>query len=326
MFEEQSANQPAVLAERESHTMPPSCFALGTLLALAACAQLAADDLVELVEPSTGTTELRENIDTVADADKAAKRFEFMITAMQRFQVHVLGEANEDSPLVATPLLRYQNPLSSSKDGILVAFSRGGRPDVLATLSPQSASNVVHEFYNTSGAPLEIRREERTIWSAPPIEMKFQDLTDARLPAPTPALRVIQMRQIAEEFKIMDDHGWKTTVRQPLRLLRQPVHRYADVERGIIDGAIFSYVLGTDPEANLLLEAYNTDGGPRWRFTFSPQTIYALQAYRDDHLVWEIAERRIFCNSTAVQYVCPYRFAQDDVSLKGLMPESHLSR
>lgn len=117
------------------------------------------------------------------------------------------------------------------------------------------------------------------------------------------------MRKIAEDFNVMDDHGWTTKVRQPLRLLRQPVHRYSDAEVGIIDGAIFSYVLGTDPEANLLLEAYAATDGPRWRFTFSPQTIYGMQAFRDETMVWEIGERRIFCDSTAIQYVCPYHRA-----------------
>jgi hypothetical protein len=269
------------------------------------------------------TTVLRENIDATTDADKAAKRFQFMTTAIQRFQVHVLGETKADSLLIAMPLLRYQNPLSSSKDGILVAFSRGGRPDCLATLSPQSETSSVHEFYNTAGEPIEVRREQSVLWSAPAIDLKWQDLAGGQPPAGTPALRVIQMRKIAEEFNVMDDHGWTTKVRQPLRLLRQPVHRYADAERGIVDGAIFSYVLGTDPEANLLLEAYQAEGGPRWRFTFSPQTIYGMQAYRDEQMVWEIPERRVFCNSTAVQYVCPYSRHPDDISLQGLMPESN---
>ncbi len=293
------------------------------LSALAAAVLLAwtapgwADDAAPATTPA-----LQENIDGEGDSAKAAQRWEFLNQGIARYAVHVMGETIEDSPLVAMPLLRYQNPLTSSKDGILVAFSRGGRPDVLATLCIGGEKSVVHEFYSVCGDVVEVRRDGRVYWHSPKLEPKFQELTDVQAPAATEALRSIQMRKIAEEFSVMDDHGWREKTKQPLRLLRQPVHRYSDADQGIIDGAIFAYVLGTDPEADLLLEAYTTDDGPRWRFLFSPQTIYALQAYRNDSLVWEIEERRIFCNSTAVQYVCPYPFATDDVSLAGMMPES----
>jgi hypothetical protein len=273
--------------------------------------------------PPAGGASLQENIDAVSDAPKSAERFKFLQTAIQRFSVRVMdGDDKVPAPLIVEPLLRYQNPLTSSKDGILVAFSRGGRPDVLATLVLSGEKAAVHEFYAIGNQQVEVLRDERVLWQSPLLEHKFQDLDEVQPPAETATLRAIQMRKLAEEFEVIDDHGWKVKTRQPLRLLRQPVHRYSDANAGIIDGAVFAFVLGTDPEAELLLEAYQGDAGPRWRFAFSPQTIYALQSLRHDSVVWQVPERRVFCNSTAEQYVCPYQFAPDDVPLAGMLPES----
>ncbi|MFV0443921.1 MAG: hypothetical protein ACK5Q5_10150 [Planctomycetaceae bacterium] len=292
-------------------------------LVLVAVGLLADEPATAPVAPAPpAVTELSDQIDATTDTGKAAVRLKFLQQAVNRFEVRVLGDVDAPSPCLMPPLLRYQNPLTSSKDGLLVAFSRGGRPDVLGTVCIGHAKGGAHEFYTTNGLPVELRRDGQLYWTSPVNEMKFQDLPDSPPPAATAALRSIQMRNIAGQISVMDDHGWTSKVRQPLRLLRQPVHRYVDESQQVIDGAVFSYVLGTDPEANLLLEAYSSKEGPRWRLTFIPQTVYALQDFRNEQMILEIQERRIFCTSNAEQYVCTFRAGPNDVSLEGMMPES----
>jgi hypothetical protein len=256
------------------------------------------------------------------EAEKSRKRLEFLNKAAARFELHVNGEAGAVSNVVPTPLLRWTNPHSSAKDGVLIAFSHGGRPDALAQIAVYSETNVVHEFQSTCEQPVAMQRDGRTFWEYGEPGIQFQALAKVSPPADSESLRTIQLRQIAESFQVFDEHGWNTPVRQPLRLLRQPVHRYHDSQAGILDGAVFAFVLGTDPEATLMVEAVQEENGPQWRFAFSEMTIYALQAFRQEEMVWNKPDRRVFCRSNVAHYVCPYSPSPDDPSLKGLMPSA----
>jgi hypothetical protein len=255
------------------------------------------------------------------EAENSQKRLDFLTTAAARFELQVTtNQGTEQGRLTEKPLLRWTNPHSSAKDGVLVAYGRGGRPDALAQFAIYSETNVVHEFQTTSEKPLKMSRDGRVFWIAEEPVINFRTLEAAAAPAGSEALRTAQMRQIAESFQVFDEHGWTNPVRQPLRLLRQPTYRYRDSQAGIIDGAVFTYALATDPEANLLLEAFQGESGPQWRFAFSEMTIYALQALRNDELVWDKPDRRVFCRANVAHYVCPYRPAADDLSLKGILP------
>lgn len=254
-----------------------------------------------------------------AEGDQAAQqRFEFMRTALQRYELTVDGEA---APMEATPLLRWTNPQSNVKDGMLVAYSRGGRPDVLAQLAMYSPKTVMQEFQSTSEATVEMRRDGRLMWNPAGPVIEFRTLNGAAPPSERPALRTAQMRAIAGEFEIFDDFGWKETVRQTLRLLPRAIYRYEDPQANIIDGAIFTYVIGTDPECNLFLEADSTADGPRWRYAFRPMSIYKLDAFRGDELVWSCPESRVFGSSSNHHYSCPYPRHPEDASLEGLFPD-----
>ena len=49
-------------------------------------------------------------------------------------------------------------------------------------------------------------------------------------------------------------------VDRDLRLLSQPLYRYEKTEGDLVDGALFAFTLGTDPEALLFIEARVVDG------------------------------------------------------------------
>ena len=56
--------------------------------------------------------------------------------------------------------------------------------------------------------------------------------------------------------------GWKadSTDREELRLLPKPLYRYEPKAGPVIDGAVFAFVMGTDPESLLLIEAVKSGG------------------------------------------------------------------
>ena len=56
-----------------------------------------------------------------------------------------------------------------------------------------------------------------------------------------------------------------------MRLLAQPIYRYENTKGDLIDGGLFVFVLGTDPEAFLLIEARRPQSGaPEWRLRRDP--------------------------------------------------------
>src|SRR5262249_27244101 len=57
----------------------------------------------------------------------------------------------------------------------------------------------------------------------------------------------------------------------PLRLLPHPIDRYAEKAEGILDGAMFIFAHGTNPEVLLLIEARRQgDGANAWTFAAAP--------------------------------------------------------
>jgi hypothetical protein len=92
-----------------------------------------------------------------------------------------------------------------------------------------------------------------------------REIPDAPVVAKTKAERTLQMRRLADRF---DAHQfWED--RFELRLLPKPIYRYKDAEGGIIDGAIFALVHGTNPEVLLLIEAHAAgDDTERWKVGF----------------------------------------------------------
>ncbi|MEZ6129492.1 MAG: hypothetical protein R3C59_12485 [Planctomycetaceae bacterium] len=72
--------------------------------------------------------------------------------------------------------------------------------------------------------------------------------------------------------------------------MAQPVFRYSPTDPELVDGAVFAFVEGTDPEAVLLLEARRSDGDPGWMFGFARMNIHPLQATHNKTAVWAVDE------------------------------------
>ena len=68
------------------------------------------------------------------------------------------------------------------------------------------------------------------------------------------------MRDLAKEFTARQTD--RKDIDRDLRLLAQPIYRYEKTEGDLIDGGLFAFVLGTDPEAFLMIEARRIDGTP----------------------------------------------------------------
>jgi hypothetical protein len=228
----------------------------------------------------------------------ADERMKFMKTALARFKVQV-GERKELAE-VADPCLRWTNPLGTDVDGVIAVYVyKGGRPAALGQFFRQGRTRWVNEFTIIPESDVTILRSGRPFWKPSEYVCKFTDLPRSPVPAAKPVLRLAQMRAIAADFSVIDYFGPKET-KQDLRLLPQPLYRYSEKGK-ILDGALFVFVVTTDPECCLLLEAYEDDKGSRYRYAVAPMSIYQLEARYKDALVWSI-ERRAAVGANCQSY------------------------
>jgi hypothetical protein len=76
-----------------------------------------------------------------------------------------------------------------------------------------------------------------------------------------------------------------------LRQLASPLHRYADESAGIVDGAIFAFANGTNPEVLLVLEAQAAkDSTLHWQYSLAQMTGGAVTVELDGKEVWQQTE------------------------------------
>ena len=58
-----------------------------------------------------------------------------------------------------------------------------------------------------------------------------------------------------------------------------------------MDGAVFIFAHGTNPECCVLLEAYQDGEGSRYRYAVAPMSIYRLETRYKDAPVWSVERR-----------------------------------
>jgi hypothetical protein len=176
---------------------------------------------------------------------------------------------------VAKPLLRYSDPTrglvgsNALLDAGVWRLGEKGRPLALVTLEiygkGEGEAILSYEFLALTGEKLSLSHQQnKTVkWnSAGKDAVSLKPLPNAPPPATIAAARLVQMRTFARRFKVhetLKQKGEKEEVE--CRLLSQPIDRYQDGKE-IVDGAIFAYANGTNPEVGVLLEC-NAD---RWSY------------------------------------------------------------
>ena len=76
--------------------------------------------------------------------------------------------------------------------------------------------------------------------------------------------------------------------RYELRLLSQPLYRYENAKADILDGALYAFVEGTDPELILSLEAARV--GKSWKFATGRLTRWGMEVRYQDKVMNEFLQ------------------------------------
>lgn len=169
------------------------------------------------------------------------------------------------------PILRYSNPGVGRVYGDVFLFLDEGRPGAIVSIYKWFAPfrGFEAEMHSLAGGGLVAAREGEEIWRPGRAGVEWNDVPDAPAPSARPAGRLAQMRTIAGDFaaRLVDVRVNLDGEEQALRLLSRPLYR--DEARAGRDEAIFAFVLGTDPEVFLLLEAAPVAGALRWRYALA---------------------------------------------------------
>jgi hypothetical protein len=205
----------------------------------------------------------------------------------------VFPAADSTTPLAPRPVLRWRNVIRGQQgEAMMVVWPHKGRPVAMASIYPWQGK-MSHEFDSLSREAKVIARDkDQVIWAPRTAGVEFKDVPDAPRPAKTHAERLRQMKAIAERFKATMT-GWQgdDTDREELRLLPRALYRYdlknaKEPDPELLDGALFAYVLGTDPEVVLVLEALGTADKSAWQYALVRATSGGLEVKLGHEVVW----------------------------------------
>jgi hypothetical protein len=143
-----------------------------------------------------------------------------------------------------------------------------------------------NEFVSLAAGPLVAVRDGVRVWAPTRSGVEVKPIPDAPVPADSPAQRLRQLRALAGEFTARETD--RQGVDRDLRLLSQPIYRYEKTEGDLVDGALFAFALGTDPESLLFLEDRIVDGAPRWHYGLARMNGIAMRANFKGRDVWNL--------------------------------------
>ena len=182
--------------------------------------------------------------------------------------------------------LRWSNPVRPGTHGDLFVWSHRGRGVMVGSIFSYPSGGgrrVAHQFQSLTTDTLVCKLDQLRLFELPGPGLRFNPVPDAPLPSDGRVQRSTQMRSLSRRFEAscLDN-----SVIQPLRLLNQPLHRF-EGDGVQDDGAIFAFVMGTDPELLLVLRVESTDDGPRWHYAAARFASTALKLNIDDQTVWD---------------------------------------
>lgn len=240
-------------------------------------------------------------------------------------EVRVYSSADAKQPAKPHVVLRWANNARGSEDGTTLLYVDRGRPLAVACLYPWQGA-LIQDFELLTSEHVVARRDNALLWQPQKSEVQFADVPEAPTPEATATPRLRQMKSLAGQFQ-STMLGWKSddTDREELRLLPRPLYRYElddkQVTSGpVIDGAVFAFVMGTDPESLLLLEAVKDGEASKWRYAFARRTSGELEGRHRDKVVWTAARFPYERDERSPHYAfgtpLPPEFLADDKSAR----------
>ena len=233
------------------------------------------------------------------ESDQIQKWFAFYDAEAASYELAIAGESATKLQLHPLPLLSYTNPIRNAQQhGAFYVWTLNGRPQAIGSIwtsvraDDPGHRHVSHEFQSLSQSALitshAVQVGHRGVvpaWKPPGGGIEFKPVPGAPVPATKATARLIQMRQLSRNFQasIVETNDEEN---RTLRLLTQPAFRYECESADVSDGALFTFVMGTDPEVILLLEAVKSESTSSWNYAIARFTNQPLRVSYRDQEIW----------------------------------------
>lgn len=222
---------------------------------------------------------------TTTELSAEEKRQQRMRKFAESHRVVVVG-SDQKAKFHKTPIFSWANPQRRAIGGALYMWTLQGRP--IATIGLWTYADIrdSYEYQSLHEGALNVSCDSAPSWNPTTPGIGFKPIPDCVPPGRNTSVRLIQMRKIARDrFSSVLKNDTK------LRLLPQPIYRYDELPPDVLDGAVFSFAMGTDPECLLILEARLIAGEPQWYYAFGSQTSSLVDGSLDGKPVWSNRNR-----------------------------------
>jgi len=212
------------------------------------------------------------------------QRRQWIIDQAAEYQIRIVDR--EQALQRQEPVLRFNDNVTGVVDAVQFVWTVNGRPEVSASFWFRKDGLKAHEFVSLARGRIEAIRDEVVEWETSNAGLTFKPVPKASAPAVTRTARLTQMRQIARRCEAAEE---TRSGELNLRLMSQPIVRYEPKAKEILDGAIFSFSKGTNPEVLLMIEVIVDDNGDT-RFEYAPvrMTSRACWLLMDGDKVWSV--------------------------------------
>jgi len=239
--------------------------------------------------------------DDTEDADEVSRLRQLYLNVPKRFQLRGGSGGESAFQLVAEPILNWSNPIRLTRAGGMFLWTLDGRPQVALCVYPNN-DRYDYEFQSLSEWPLTASVGRAAAWEPAEAGIAFKTLEGAPPPGRSRGQTLLQMRRFVKDFsgKLVP----RGSAEIPLRLLPAPVYRYPEqgLAAGYVDGGVFVFVQGTDPEVVLVVEALSGDE-PHWQYGLARMSVVPSQITLGEEAVWEVGP--VGGNRRGPYYVLP---------------------
>jgi hypothetical protein len=243
-----------------------------------------------------------------AAESKSARTLAVMKDAARGYRFQS-GAGEDPTRLIPDPVLRWSNPVAQEEDAGLFLWTRHGRPEAAAQFFVRK-NLWMHEFQSLSESPFRVEWGGQTIWAPSKAGLTFHVEAESPPPEDNANRRLRQMRTVAESFTASVEFQYGNTSHYELRLLSRPLYRYGSDEGKVLDGTLWAFVQGTNPEVLLLVELRRGgDNTVRWHFACAAMTSYPAEVKRGGKSVWSVDRQPIPTPSTRGPYLFRYDVA-----------------
>jgi hypothetical protein len=204
--------------------------------------------------------------------------------AIKDLKVYADGQS---APMQLHIVMRWPNNVRGTTDGATVMLTENGRPAAACCIYTWQDKELHYGFGSLSSKPVSAEIDGESAWHPQEPGVEFHLIPDAPEPTTNALGRLRQMRELSRRFS--SRYYESATKFDELRLIPKPIYRYelgkpnGDTE--LVDGAVFAFAQGTDPESLLLIEARRSASGLQWHYATAKRTVGQINIRLDGQQV-----------------------------------------